>query len=242
MRDPVQTALALPEAAPHGGARKGAGRKPAGARAGVSHRGRASFFKRMPVHVTLRVLSRVWNLRSERAMGVIERAVDRANTEAELGVVHFSVQGEHLHLVVEADDDRALAQGMQGLSVRLAKGLNRMMDTRGKVFADRYHAHVLRTPAEVRNALAYVLLNHRSHMARARQELGRASIDRFSSAAEFDGWAGPPRSCASAAREGMVRRRRVTCAPRTWLLAKGWRRRGLLSHDELPASSAVRRA
>lgn len=113
---------------------------------------------------------------------------------------------------------------MQGLTVRLAKALNRMMGRRGKVFADRYHAHVLRTPAEVRNALAYVLLNHRSHMLRigAREEAG--TLERYSSAACFDGWADGP----------TPEEPTITSRPRSWLLRTGWRRRGLLSRDERP--------
>jgi hypothetical protein len=106
-------------------------------------------------------------------------------------VVDFSTLGDHLHLIVEADDNRALSEGMQGLSVRLAKRLNKLMARHGRVFADRFHAHVLRTPAEVRNALAYVLLNHRSHRARSGERVGPGALDRFSSAASFDGWCEP---------------------------------------------------
>jgi hypothetical protein len=130
-------------------------------------------------------------------------------------------------VIVEADDGRALSEGMQGLTVRLAKGLNRLMARRGRVFADRFHAHVLETPAEVRNALAYVLLNHRSHMARIGAP-APSSLDRFSSAATFDGWRDGPAPAAPTA----------TSAAQTWLLRSGWRRRGLLSPDETPALPA----
>jgi hypothetical protein len=143
-------------------------------------------------------------------------------------VVHFSLLGDHLHLIVEADDKVALSAGMQGLTVRVAKALNRMMGRRGAVFADRYHAHVLRTPAEVRNALADVLLNHQSHMLRigARAQGGRT--DRYSSAATFDGWS-----------DGIEPEAPTVTAPaRSWLLRAGWRRRGLLSPDEAPGVAA----
>ncbi len=76
------------------------------------------------------------------------------------------MQGNHLHFLVEAENTRALSRGMQGLTIRMAKALNRVMQRRGKVFADRFHAHVLRTPTEVRNALAYVRRNHAIHAAR----------------------------------------------------------------------------
>jgi hypothetical protein len=147
----------------------------------------------------------------------------------EFRVVHFTLLGDHLHFLLEADDNEALSRGMQGLTVRLAKTLNRMMGRRGAVFADRYHAHVLRTPTEVRNALAYVLLNHQSHMLRIGARASGGRCDRFSSAATFDGWSdGPPPA-----------KRTVTSPPRSWLLRTGWRRRGLLSRDEAPAVPAT---
>src|SRR5262249_18232229 len=67
------------------------------------------------------------------------------------------------HLIVEADDNEALSKGMQGLGVRIARALNRVMQKKGKRLADRYHAHVLRTPTEVRHAVQYVLRNHLRH-------------------------------------------------------------------------------
>lgn len=223
-----QLRFRLPAPRAHGGRRPGAGRKPTGARAGVSHHGRPEVTAATPVHVTLRLLPHVWNLRSRRSLRVAEAALAGIRERAAFRVVHFSLQGNHLHLIVEADGAAALSAGMQGLTIRLAKGLNRMMGRRGRVFADRYHAHVLRTPAEVRHALAYVLLNHRSHRARAGELAARGTVDPYSSGACFEGW-----------REAVARADApgVTSRPRTWLLATGWRRRGLLSVDEVPAQS-----
>jgi REP element-mobilizing transposase RayT len=184
-----------------------------------------------PAHVTLRAREHVWNLRSRRAMRVVEPALAAVAAKDDsygFRVVHFSVQGNHLHLIVEANGTDRLSSGMQGLSIRLARGLNRLMDASGPVWADRYHAHVLRTPREVRNALAYVLLNHRSHMARLGQPLGRGGIDPFSSGATFDGWKDAPAVPATPAA--------VTSPPRSWLLTTGWRRSGLLSVSEVPAA------
>src|SRR5207237_3669374 len=60
-----------------GGKRRGAGRKPKGAEAGVPHIKRPALAARHPVHVTLRVLSHVWNLRSRRSFRAIARAFAR---------------------------------------------------------------------------------------------------------------------------------------------------------------------
>src|SRR5574340_214065 len=224
-----QLRFRLPERVGHGGRRPGAGRKPKGERAGVSHHGRAKVTRSSPVHVTLRVLPHVWNLRSRRSLKVIEASLVGARSWTTFRVVHFSAQGDHLHLIVEAGGQQALSSGMQGLTIRLAKGLNRMMGRKGKVFADRFHAHVLATPAETRNAIAYVLLNQRSHRARGGERLGRGAPDPFSSAGCFDGWRERP---------GPLEIPRVTSSPQTWLLATGWQRRGLLSLDEVPAVRA----
>jgi len=180
-----------------GGKRKGAGRKPKGDRAGVSHRMRERLTGRHPVHVTMRVRKEVWNLRSRRAYRVIERALSRGASRFGMRLTHHSVQGNHLHLIVEANDARALSRGMQGLSIRVAQGMNRLMKRKGKVLEDRFHAHVLRTPPEVRNAVRYVLDNARIHATRLGKVVA-AAADRFASGPGLPGWLG--------------------VSPRTWLL------------------------
>src|ERR1700730_3251002 len=145
-----------------GGPRKGSGRKPKGLRALVSHKTRPTFEKTAAVLVTLRVATHVWNLRS-RCFRVIEASLANARERFGFRVIEFSVLGNHLHLLVEADSDVSLARGMQGMEVRIAKALNRLMERRGRVFADHYHSRLLRSPTELMNAIAYVLGNHAHH-------------------------------------------------------------------------------
>ena len=94
------------------------------------------------------------------------------------------MQGNHLHLLVEADDQQALARAMQALQVRMARGLNRVMSRKGRVFDDRYHCHVLRTPTEVRHAIRYVRDNARQHAAERGETYSPGYIDPYSSQAE----------------------------------------------------------
>jgi len=152
------------------------------------------------------VRDHVWNLRSRRCFSVIERAFAAARERFGMRLVHFSVQGNHIHLLIETTDNEALARGMQGLSIRIAKALNRVMRRRGRVFADHYHSRVLRTPTEAAWALAYVLRNFAHHAKAWREEVADGEADPFSSAAR--GGADPP----------------PVCEPRTWLLTAGWRR------------------
>ena len=162
-----------------GGKRKGAGRKPKGRKAGVPHEPRPHFSSRHPVHVTLRTLSGAGYLRSHRLFRVIEEALREAKLRFGVRIVHFSIQGNHLHLLVEAGSPAALGRGMQGLAIRIARGINRAQARRGKVFADRYHARPLATRREAANALRYVLENHRHHL---RADVAPAGADPCSSA------------------------------------------------------------
>jgi REP element-mobilizing transposase RayT len=151
---------------------------------------------------------RVWNLRSERSYAVIHGVLGAAARRTDFRVVHFSIQGNHLHLIVEASGTPALSSGMRGLGIRLARRLNRMMGRSGPVFEDRYHAHVLRTPAEARNALRYVLDNFASHAARRGEPARKGWVDSFSSAKVK-----APRTA-----QGELFAEPVTKAARTWLL------------------------
>src|SRR5262249_21956377 len=116
-----------------------------------------------------------WNLRSRRSFRVIGHALGIAAHRFATRLCEFSVQGNHIHLVVEAAGPKALSQAMQGLGVRVARGLNGMMKRHGKVFAERYHAHVLRTPTEVKRAVHYVRNNFAKHT-------GARYVDEYSSA------------------------------------------------------------
>jgi REP element-mobilizing transposase RayT len=159
----------------------------------------------MPLHVTVRMAPHVYNLRSRRSFRVIEASLRIAGDRFDVRVIQFSVQGNHIHLIIEAPHRRALARAIQGLSIRVAKGLNRMMGRTGRVFDDRYHARVLRTPTEVRNAIHYVLGNARRHAAQRGETYSPGYVDPYSSAGAPD-LALPP--------------------AQTWLLRAAWKRAG----------------
>jgi REP element-mobilizing transposase RayT len=132
--------------------------------------------------VSVRLADRVWNLRSERSYAIVHRALDAVRRRPGFRVVQFSIQENHAHFIVEADGPGRLASGMRALSIRLARGLNAMMGTRGRVVEDRFHAHVLRTPTEVRNAVRYVAENHANHRERLGLGARRDRADPYSSA------------------------------------------------------------
>ena len=127
----------------------------------MPHRVRPEHKKAHPVHVTLR--ARVSELRDFPVFEAVATALARGSKDF-FRVCEYSVQHNHIHLIVEADDTDSLSRGMQGLVARIAKAVNRAMHRKGAVFADHYHAHELRKPTEVRNALVYVLNNWKKHL------------------------------------------------------------------------------
>jgi putative transposase len=194
-----------------GGKRRNAGAKPKGEKALVSHAGRPKFERVLPAHVTLRVCPGLPSLRSSRRFAAIRRSFAAARDRFGVRIVEFSVLGNHLHLIVEADSSDSLSRGMQGLCIRLAKALNNALSRKGSLFADHYHSRLLRTPTELAHAIGYVLEN-----AAHRFELqGR---DFFSSAERPD----------------------VLSEPRGWLLRIG-RRRSRKSKPAWPSPRQFRR-
>jgi REP element-mobilizing transposase RayT len=219
----------LPFPLGHGGRRAGAGRKPKGDRAGVSHGTRGALAARFPVHVTVKLREHLPPLRRRDAYAALRAAFAAGCDRNGFRLIHYAVLEDHLHFVVEATGRSTLSRGVQGLLIRVARTLDRLWQRVGRVFADRYHDHILRSPREVRNALRYVLGNGKKHAAEGRAVTVPQAIDTYTSAPWFDGF-----------RETFVVRgleavvRPVTDA-HTWLLTIGWRRHGLLSVTEVPA-------
>jgi REP element-mobilizing transposase RayT len=194
------------------------------------------FAQRHPVLVTTKLCAGLPSLRRGAEFEALNHAfagcVERAERHG-MRLVHFSVQTNHLHLIVEARDAHSLSRGMQGLLVRIARGLNRLWRRCGSVFADRFRARALRSPREVRHALAYVLLNARKHGCFL------AKIDPYTSARAFDGWSAG--SLVQSVNPPGGRAPPVLRA-RAWLLTHGWKRHGLIDPAEIPGREARARA
>jgi hypothetical protein len=135
-------------------------------------------------------------------------------------VVHASIQHNHLHFLVEAEDRRALTRGMQALAISLARRINKRIGRSGKLFAFRFHATAITNPRQTRNALSYVLNNwrhHKEHLANPRART--MALDPYATGHAFDGW-----------REDVTFPDGFEPLPatsaETWLLRIGWRRAG----------------
>ena len=219
-----------------GGTRTRAGRKRRSERPNVPHRIRPKHFAGHPVHVTLRSMFRP--LRSQHVFPTLCLAVKGATKrdEERFRIVQFSVQWDHVHLVVEASDQRALSSGIASVAIRIARYVNELVRRRGRFWADRWHGRELSSPRQVRNALVYVLANFRKHSKVAL----RAGVDAFSSSARFDGWRGVASGAAMPRAgppfHGVMLRHVVVSAAKTWLGGVGWRRAGLVGFGERPVA------
>lgn len=218
-----------------GGRRSGSGRRRLGVRSSTPHRARPAHRARNPVHVTLR--SAVRSLRTQFVFPTVRGAISAAARALPgFRVVEFSVQGTHLHLLVEAANKERLSSGMRGLAIRIARRVNQLLFRRGRFWADRWHGRALTSPRAVRHALIYVLHNAKKHGSS-----GNRAIDPYSSAPYFLGYKELPDTAPIDVSATVVP---VALAPpatspvlsaRTWLLRHGWlQRHGRLSVADVP--------
>jgi REP element-mobilizing transposase RayT len=185
--------------------------------------------RHVPVHVTMRIVRGLRSLRKKDTYAVVKSAIEIASKRNGFAVVHYSVQSDHLHLLIEADGNRTLARGIQALTVRLARNLNNLLGRTGTVFGDRYHLHVLATPRQVHHALAYVLGNARRHAHKQGMKLAKNFVDPISSSFIFDGWKNFPSDPKTYGFKPPELPR-----PKSWLMRKGWRMHGLLNIQRIP--------
>jgi REP element-mobilizing transposase RayT len=226
-----------------GGKRKGAGRKPNGARAGASHRARPEVGPQHALHVVMRVVPAVGSLRRRAMYKAMRAASIIAAVRERFRIVHLSLQRSHVHMIVEAETKAALARGMQGFQISAARNINTVLGDkrlglrrRGAVFAERYHLEVITSPTRARRALSYVLNNWRKHGEDRGGLPSTWLVDPFSSGISFPGWQelqGKPWMWPiRATYDPLVVRR-----PRSWLLREGWKLVGAISAQDVPSSA-----
>ena len=217
----------------HGGARKNAGRKAKVQNVGlIPHVARPALDRHVPMHVTLRGARGTPNLRSQRLLALVRAEIARASKDG-FRIVHFSVQTNHLHLLVEADAGVDLSRGVQRLASRVARLVNLAVGRRGRFWRERYHRRDLTTPRQVRNALVYVLFNLRKHTTGHDAARARRALDvRGSSVVWVQAWNADHglREAIAAARAGPP----PVAPPQTFLARRGWERHGGLRVDEMP--------
>jgi REP element-mobilizing transposase RayT len=180
------------------------------------------------------------SLRTQFLFPTVRKAIALATRRSpeSFRVIEFSVQGDHVHLIVEARDKGALIEGVRGLCIRIARTVNPLIQRSGRFFVGRWHGRALTSPRAVRNALVYVLGNFGKH---GRQLM--SSVDPYSSAPYFEHFREFPGRAPIAEQPRLVPRSldpprdSPVARARTWLLAQGWKRHGKLSVRDQPRHS-----
>ena len=189
--------------------------------------------------MVLRVEDELRGLRKAKIYKALRRATLVAALAKLVRIVHISIQQSHVHLLVEAVGKQALSRGLQGFQISAAKHMNaafrRDERRRGRVFSDRYHSEIIKTPNQARHALAYVLNNWRKHQE---DRWHGAKVDPYSSGWRFDGWSSDDHYLLEPHRfddDGAL----MVDEPHTWLLRIGWRRYGRIDFYEVPTARSV---
>jgi REP element-mobilizing transposase RayT len=221
----------------HGGKRPGAGRKRTSPRKQEPHRTRQEFSRAHPLHVVLRVVAGIGTLRKRDYYQALRHASFVVLGRPEFRICHISIQGTHVHLLVEADGKDALSRGMKSFNTSAARAINRAIfrrsgvRRRGSVFADRYHREVIDNPRQARNSLAYVLNNWRKHREDACGAPAIWKLDAFSTAMAFTGWVEQPVAWIAPP----TYQRMAVMVPETWLLRASWESERPISVYEVPS-------
>jgi len=183
---------------------------------------------RYPLHVTWKLEDDLPNVRGPATARAILAAIAAGKEREGFRVVHFCIQGRHLHLLTEAESKQALSKGLRSLGIRIARAINKALGRKGRVIKERYNSRALKTPTETRHSLRYVINNTRKHRSQRHEVVNRDWADPLSSERWFDdwrqGWVPPPPD-----------EQPPVASPRTWLLSVGWQKAGgLLDWNEIP--------
>lgn len=183
------------------------------------------------MHVSLPIDRAVGRMRRRAGYAAVRRGIAVCMGRSDFRIVHASIQANHIHLLVEANDASALSRGLRAFMTACARSVNRALGRRGRVFAGRYHVTVVTSPRQVRSTLAYVLNNWRRH----REDRGAtatrvASVDPYSSGVLFDGWAELTGRFEVPDRHDPL----PVAGARSWLLTVGWRRYPRIRLREVP--------
>lgn len=185
--------------------------------------------------MTIRVVQQMRSLRKRKKYKVLYDVFCKTRRPG-FRICQYSVQDDHIHLIVEATNRATMTAGMRSVNIRIGKGINRAFGRKsGKVIGQRYHEEHLGSPRQVRNTLAYVLNNYIANNSRRHggKDIGAAggpdSFDPCSSAEYFSGWKGAKDPVP-------ITPDAPVSAPRTLLLRKLWRRHQLIELNAVPGA------
>jgi len=140
---------------------KGAGR-PALWDKGIRHTLRPRLKKASSLHLTIKVKKIKAEIKNKAVLNLLKRAISNARKQG-LIIIHYTLEYDHINLLIEADNNSTLAKGMQSLGVTLSKGINRLKKLKGAVYKHRYHFRQISSPSELKKVMSYIFNNGLKH-------------------------------------------------------------------------------
>ena len=131
---------------------------------GIRHISRDPIKRLTALHLTIKIIRDKAGLKNKAMLKVLQQAIVKARGKG-LAVIHYTLEFDHIHLLVESGDHQELGKAMQSLGVSLSMAINRLRKAKGRVFKTRYHLRKLKTPTEIKNVISYILNNTIKHRA-----------------------------------------------------------------------------
>jgi REP element-mobilizing transposase RayT len=141
---------------------------------GIRHTRRFRLKKPSSLHLTIKVKENKADIQNKRILKTLHYAIRRARLKG-LKIVHYTLEYNHVHLLVESVDNKILHKGMQAFGITIAKAINKIKRTKGAVYKNRYHLRVIDSPRQLKNVLHYIFSNGVKH------KRTKSQIDLFNS-------------------------------------------------------------
>ncbi|MBC7430062.1 MAG: transposase [Bacteriovorax sp.] len=129
---------------------------------GIRHIRRDRITKPTSMHLTIKVREYKADIKSKRILRALHHAIIRARLK-KLKVIHYTLEYNHVHLLVEASDHKVMHRGMQALGISLSKSINKIKCLKGTVYKHRYHLKRLTSTQQLKNVLHYIFNNGIHH-------------------------------------------------------------------------------
>lgn len=142
---------------------------------GIRHTHRPVFKKPASLHLTIKIAKEKSNLKNKEVLSILKRAILNSRKMG-LRVIHFTLEYDHIHLLIEAENNHLLGKGMQSFGVTLSKAINKLKKTSGQVYRHRYHFRKITSARQLKNVMNYIFRNGLKHGTSAGIVTGYNSI------------------------------------------------------------------
>ncbi|MGZ3787001.1 MAG: transposase [Bacteriovorax sp.] len=129
---------------------------------GIRHTSRPFLKKPSSLHLTVKIKKNKAEMKNKSVFSLLKRAILNARRQG-LKVIHYSLEYDHVHLLIEAENNHILGKGMQAFGGTFSKAINRMRKLKGGVYKHRYHFRKISSARELKNVMNYIFTNGLKH-------------------------------------------------------------------------------